>query len=154
MTNLINCWKLRREPLERDSLRDSFRNTSIPLSTSTRRKRRKRTSPIFAKLRNLLHDGAFDDEQGYNITLPDSAVTHIRKLIKTINHIENWRKPQRGDYDLDEVLPRFFPSSCGKTINISGWSRKIMVPSPYAVAQRIWQTFCKRQSGTNAEAIF
>ncbi len=72
----------------------------------------KNNQQLFAKLRKLLPDGAFDDEQGYNITLPDSAVTHIRKLIETIHHIETYRSPQRGAYDVDgrsiaKILSRF-----------------------------------------------
>ena len=61
----------------------------------------KTNQQLFAMLRAQISDDAFNDERTYGITIPDSGITLIQRLIETISRIEASRKQNRGAYEMD-----------------------------------------------------
>ena len=64
-------------------------------------KAQKTNQQFFAMLRGQISADAFNDERTYSITIPDSGITLIQRLIETISRIEASRKQNRGAYEMD-----------------------------------------------------
>lgn len=62
---------------------------------------KKTNQQLFAVLRQLVSADNFDDQRTRSITLPDSTVTLILRLMETISWIESARKRSRQPYAMD-----------------------------------------------------
>lgn len=64
-------------------------------------KAQKTNQQLFAMLRGQISANVFNDERTCSITIPDSGITLIQRLIETINRIEASKKQNRGAYEMD-----------------------------------------------------